>query len=217
MLNSLVAMRLKTIWLLYLCLTTSLSLVAATPFQTSFEVIIRSPQPGEAVQGLVQITGSTRVEGFISYELSFSFEDDPTGTSFLIQQSREPVNYDVLGEWDTSVLTDGTYTLQLMVERQGGAPVSTFVEGLRVRNYSPIETHTPSPLQTFVLQDALNTTPSSIQPAHTPTPKPTLTPLAKNPAELHTSQITSAMVCGGILAIIVLGLLGFYVTARQRG
>ena len=217
MLNSLVAMRLKTIWLLYLCLTTSLSLVAATPFQTSFEVIIRSPQPGEAVQGLVQISGSTRVDGFISYELSFSFEDDPTGTSFLIQQSREPVNYDVLGEWDTSVLTDGTYTLKLLVERQGGAPVSTFVEGLRVRNYSPIETHTPNPLQTFVLQDALNTTPSSIQTAHTPTPKPTLTPLAKNPAELHTSQITSAMVCGGILAIIVLGLLGFYVTARQRG
>jgi len=210
-------MRLKTIWLLYLCLTTSLSLVAATPLQTNFEVIIRSPQPGEAVQGLVQISGSTRVDGFISYELSFSFEDDPTGTSFLIQQSREPVNYDVLGEWDTSVLTDGTYTLQLMVERQGGAPVSTFVEGLRVRNYSPIETNTPSPLQTFVLQDALNTTPSSIQTPHTPSPKPTLTPLAKNPAELHTSQITSAMVCGGILAIIVLGLLGFYVTARQRG
>lgn len=210
-------MRLKAIWLLYLCLTTSISLVAAIPFQTNFEVIIRSPQPGEAVQGLVQITGSTRVEGFISYELSFSFEDDPTGTSFLIQQSSEPVNYDVLGEWDTSVLTDGTYTLQLMVERQGGAPVSTFVEGLRVRNYSPIETHTPSPLQTSLLQDALDTTPLSIQPAHTLTPKPTLTPLAKNPAELHTSQITSAMVCGGILAIIVLGLLGFYVTARRRG
>ena len=210
-------MRLKAIWLLYLCLTTSISLVAATPFQTNFEVIIRSPQPGEAVQGLVQITGSTRVEGFISYELSFSFEDDPTGTSFLIQQSSEPVNYDVLGEWDTSVLTDGTYTLQLMVERQGGAPVSTFVEGLRVRNYSPIETHTPSPLQTFVLQDALDTTPLSIQLSHTPTPKPTLTPRAKNPAELHTSQITSAMVCGGILAVIFLGLLGFYVTARQRG
>ncbi len=210
-------MRLKMIWLLCLCLTISLSLVAAKPFQTNFEVIIRSPRPGEAVQGLVQITGSTLVEGFISYELSFSFEDDPTGTSFLIQQSKEPVNKYVLGVWDTSVLTDGTYTLQLMVERQGGAPISTFVEGLRVRNYSPIETHTPSPLQTFDTQDDLFTTPSSIQPAHTPSPKPTLTPLAKNPAELHTSQITSAMVCGGILAVIVLGLLGFYVTARQRG
>ncbi len=43
----------------------------------SSEVALDSPKPGEAMQGLFPIIGSTSVDGFQSVELAFSYTNDP--------------------------------------------------------------------------------------------------------------------------------------------
>jgi hypothetical protein len=212
MLNSLIAMRLKSVWLVVLYLTIGFGLIAASGYQEEEpQVYILSPLPGEAVQGVVQIMGTTQIEGFSSYELAFSFRDDPTSTWFLISQGPEPIENGLLGQWDTSPLTDGFYRLRLIVWMIEGDPHVVYVDGIRVRNYTPIETSTPT----------ITPTPEPIPPTPvpvtaTPTLYPTPTQLAENKASVTPEQITSAVQIGGIIAVVFLFILGLYTTARNR-
>jgi hypothetical protein len=63
---------------------------------------ITSPHTGDVLRGLVVIYGKTQVVGFASYELEYSYTNDPTGTWFLITQTQEPVQNGVLANWNTS-------------------------------------------------------------------------------------------------------------------
>ena len=49
----------------------------ATQTPTSAPIVIRTPLPGQALQGLVTILGDLDVTGFISAELSFTYRYDP--------------------------------------------------------------------------------------------------------------------------------------------
>lgn len=216
MLNSIVAMRYNSILYVFLDLIVSIGLSASIRFQAELDVNIQSPNPGEAVQGLVQIIGNTDIEGFASSELAFSFSSDQTQTWFLIKDSSQPVRNDVLGEWDTSTLTDNTYTLRLTVFRKEGEPILVIVEEIRVRNYSPIETATPTITPVNGSDEPEESTPTPLLPTSAPPPKATLTPLAKNPAELSPAQIKSSTIRGGILAVLFLIFLGLYSAARRR-
>lgn len=216
MLNSIVAMRLKAILCVFWYLTFLISLTAASPFQASTDAVIQSPLPGEAVQGLVQIKGNTLVEEFAGFELAFSFGDDVTETWFLITQSQFPINDDVLGEWDTSVLSDGDYSLRLTVHRIESPPVVVTVDGIRVRNYSPIETETPSEPALSITPTIVENTPTTQALEGTQTDHPTPTPLAKNPAEINPQDIYSSIQGGAITAVILLCILGLYAFSRKR-
>lgn len=209
-------MRYNAIWCVFLYLTVSLGLSASNRFQAGLDVNIQSPSPGEAIQGLVQIIGNSDIEGFVSSELAFSFSSDQTQTWFLIKNSSVPVRNAGLGEWDTSTLTDNTYTLRLTVFRKEGEPIAVIVEGIRVRNYSPIETSTPTPTPEIVPDEPEESASTPVPPTNTPPPEATLTPLAKNPAELSPVQIKSATIRGGILAVLFLIFLGLYAAARRR-
>ncbi len=81
---------------------------------------IESPVTGQAVQGSIAIRGSTGMDRFQSYEVNFSYEGDPTLTWFLIQEGTTPVQDGVLAEWDTTTITDGDYTLRLLVTLNDG-------------------------------------------------------------------------------------------------
>ena len=105
--------------------------------------VIVEPRPGDVLQGVVKIAGSDDVPGFVSTEVSFSYADDPTGTWFLIAASVQPVTNDSLATWDTTVITDGDYVLRLRVYLTDGNSRETILSGLRVRNYTPVETPTP--------------------------------------------------------------------------
>jgi len=109
-------------------------------------VTINAPRPGEALQGLFPISGSSSVEGFISTELVFTYADDPTNTWFLIYESDQPVSNSVFVHWDTTRIIDGIYDLRLIVDRTPGNPITVTIPGVRVRNYTPIETDTPTSL-----------------------------------------------------------------------
>jgi hypothetical protein len=141
---------------------------------------------------------------------------DPTETWFLIKQNNIPVNDDVLGEWDTSVLTDGNYILRLTVNRIDHPPTVIFVEDIRVRNYSPLETETPTVtlqvISTNRSESTLNTGTFTITPRSQFTP----TPLKKNPAEINPAQIDLYVQRGAIFALVVLGILGIYIISRRQ-
>ena len=93
----------------------------------------------------VTIEGSTLIEGFISWEITFGYASDSTGTWFLIAEGDEQVSSGELTQWDTTTITDADYNLRLTVYMEGGRREHFVLNNLRVRNYSPIETITPTP------------------------------------------------------------------------
>ena len=177
--------------------------------QFGFEVRLDSPRPGDAVQGVVPIIGNTDVRGFVSYEITFALSMDEPQAWFDIIRSNQAVEDDVLGEWDTNTLTDGLYSLRLIVQFEDEDPVTLLVEGLRVRNYTPIETNTPAPTLTPV--PGQTSTPTASPPPPTPTDLP------DNPSELASGEIRNAFLGGAIGAVGLLGLLWLYTSARKRG
>ena len=111
------------------------------------QITVLSPVPGLALQGNILIKAEINLEDYISAELSFSYADDPRDTWFLIHEIKEPTIEGLNVEWDTTILTDGDYTLRVIVITEQDQ-YSKIVPGLRVRNYSAIETHTPVPTST---------------------------------------------------------------------
>jgi hypothetical protein len=178
------------------------------------EVVVFSPLPGEAVQGLVQIIGTVDVEGFQSYELAFAFKDDATQTWFQIAQGDTPVIQGVLTEWDTTVLTDSTYHLLLRVHLRSGLVTDLIIEGIRVRNYSPIETSTPAPTDASGDQQG-TPIPSPAPPTETPI-LPTPTDLPPNPAAVDSDQLTRATLRGGITGAVLTVVLLLYMRTKRR-
>jgi hypothetical protein len=184
---------------------------------------INLPRPGDVLQGVVAITGSDDVPGFISGEVSFTYADDPTGTWFLISLLSQPVTFDRLATWDTTVITDGNYVLRLRVSLADGSTRETIVSGLRVRNYTPIETPTPTAtVPTATVPTAILPTP--VAPTATPTPTITMTPtpfptptrMPNNPATLAPSDVSSSIVYGGLAVILSFILFGLYLWLRRK-
>jgi hypothetical protein len=169
---------------------------------------IVSPRPGEALQGRVTITGASNAIGFASYELAFAYPSDPTGTWFLIAQSERPVQEGTLGEWDTTLVTDGNYTLRLRVFLDDGSSLEVLVPDVRVRNYTPVETPTAGPAPVFPTR-----TPFAFAPS---LPGPTSTPLPVNPAALTSERLRAGLGYGALAMLSLLILLSAYLFLRRR-
>ena len=203
-----VGMRRKIHWFILLHLSWVLAVPSNVIAQFAFQVMIDSPQAGEAVQGVVPVRGTSAVDGFISYQLAFSHSDDPTETWFVLANSADAINNGILGEWDTSNITDGTYQLRLIVQRENEDSIVVLVEGLRVRNYTPIETETPGPTKTPAPGE-------TAAPSETPLPI-TPTDLPVNPAELSAREIRASTLAGIVIAGFILLILGFKVVLQRR-
>ncbi|HLF89570.1 MAG TPA: hypothetical protein VI451_11525, partial [Anaerolineales bacterium] len=185
---------------------------------------ITSPSGGDAVQGQVSISGASGVPGFFYYELTFAYTGDTTGTWFLIEESFNPIQSGALATWDTFAITDGTYDLRLLVTLIDASQMETVVRGVRVRNYTLIETSTPTPsltptsapttdqTRTFTPPDTLTITPT---PTGTP-PAPTVTSLPRNPAEIVPQQISDSLLRGAAGTLAAFLLLGMYSSLRRR-
>jgi hypothetical protein len=186
---------------LSLCFLTTIWLTRSVSAQIETSpVVITAPQSGQVLQGSVDITGTSDVPGFQSAEIAFAFASDTSSNWFLIQSSEQPVKNGMLGTWDTTTLTDGIYTLRLRVNLQDGKQIETTVSGLRVRNYTPVET------PTLTATPANQPTPQV--PTMTSTPYPTPTPLPQNPAALtpinvYTSLRLGALCIGGFFLIFI--------------
>ncbi len=188
----------------------------ATPTETSTAIptaAILSPLAGQAVQGSVPVIVFSDIQGFQSAELSFGYTKDLTGTWFLIAQNTQPVANGEMGTWDTNLITDGDYNLRLEVVLQDGSKIDTAVTGVRVRNYSLVETSTPTPV----------TPTATLAPGERPTATATLIPtitatatlLPTNQAEMTGGQITGSLTKGALGTIIVFVILGLYILIKQ--
>jgi len=185
---------------------------------------ITNPAGGDAVQGQVTISGASGVPGFFYYELSFAYSGDKTDTWFLIEESFNPIQSGTLATWDTFAITDGTYDLRLLVTLIDASQMETVVRGVRVRNYTLIETSTPTPsltptsapttdqTRTFTPPDTLTITPTPTGTPHTPT----MTHLPRNPAEIVPQQISDSLLRGAAGTLAAFLLLGMYSSLRRR-
>jgi hypothetical protein len=177
------------------------------------QLIITSPVPGQALQGTILIAGMINTENSFKLELSFSYEHDPRDTWFLIHEINEDVPQEFNLAWDTNTITDGQYTLRAVLTNSEGQFIST-VPGLRVRNYSVIETSTPHPTTTPAPEDAIALT---ITPTMTNTPIPnTSTPLPPNPAQINTQDIGLSLAKGAAATFGIFTVFGLYHYVRRR-
>jgi hypothetical protein len=174
-------------------------------FQLTPEII--SPRSGDVIQGTLRIIGTSDVERFQSSEISIAYSDDPTNTWFLLSQSDQPVRNDTLGEWVSTGVTDGNYSLRMRITLDDQSTIDIIVINVRVRNYTPVETPTIIPL--------IPTEEKTDFIIPTPTPAPTFTSLAPNPAQLNSENVLSSMIYGAIIVVVLLLLLGMYLRIRR--
>lgn len=192
-------------------ITVLISVLLNRPFaQAAQTVTIDSPKPGEALQGKVAIIGSVPSEGFESYEVSFSYQRDTTNTWFLIEQGKDPVSANTLATWDTTTISDGTYRIRVVAYLKEGRPVQTMVAGLRVRNYTAVETPTPAPMTADGTPIVATPLPADYKPLFG-----TPTPLSGNPAQLTKQDMTDSLMYGGLAALGLFVILGLYLGARS--
>ncbi len=185
-------------------------------------VAITSPQSGETLHGQVNITGSMNVPEFVSAELAFAYASDPTSTWFTIQTFSSPLPAgegagvrDLLAAWDTTVLTDGDYSLRLRVNLQNGQTLETVIKDLKILN------DVPTPTATLTSTPEPEDTPVPTLPTATDVPAPVLltyptpTPLPANPATLTTPSIYSNFARGTAITLVLFFLIGLILRLRR--
>lgn len=166
---------------------------------------IREPLGGEAIDGVVTIEGSASHPSFVSYDLSFAHTDNPTETWFPIGDAIfMSITDGRLGLWDTTGITDGFYRLRLRVHLSNNIILESIVDGLRIRNSTPIETATPEPYR-------ITATPTITLPTRTPRPTPLPFPGGSDPA-----TVLRTFIRGIIAGLLVLLSLGIYLFIRRR-
>ena len=128
---------------------------------------IADPQPGQALRGVVLIRGTAQQPAFDHYEVSFSYEPNPTADWFAIEAAgSSPVQNGQLASWDTNQIADGAYQLRLRVfSNDGGAPLEFVTAGLAVANSVPLPAASATSRAT-----AVATVPITEAPAPTTTP-----------------------------------------------
>lgn len=204
--------------LVFLLLTLFLVIPGAAHAASSTESVaapvdleIIAPTPGQVLQGLVPIQINLP-EQVISAELSFGYEGDPRDTWFLIAEFNNFDERTLQTDWDTTTLTDDNYRLRV-VARTANETLTASVSGLRVRNYTPIETNTPMPTSTAAPQETI-----SPVNTRTETPSPvlaTITPLPPNPAQLSIQEITTSAGKGIGVTLLIFLLIGTYRVFHQ--
>lgn len=172
-----------------------------------------APNAGQAVQGIVPISGIVNPPGFRKGEVSYTYSNDPRGTWFLIQEIIDSVPNGLIAEWDTTLITDGEYTLRLLVNTNDQQQKAVVLEGIRVRNYTPIETNTAAPSASPAPLDTLAPSPTST-PTTTLVPA-TATPFPPNPAEITTQDINNSLMTGAVIGAGLLTILGLYLLFRH--
>ena len=216
MLNLLVVMRLKFLLAILLVTLSALSSGEISHAQTeaSGGPEINAPIGGAALQGLVQVTVSSAQGDYPQAELSFGYSSDPDGTWFLIWEGEQLPADGELALWDTTTITDGDYDLRLLVTNEQGEQFESIVRGLRVRNYTAVETRTPSPAEV-----------ATATPTSTSLPPPTSTALPPgvaldniptNPASLGLERIQSTIMRAGLIVLAVFLIAGLYGFIRLR-
>ena len=177
-------------------------------------IFIQSPREGQALQGLEIIEGKIRGEGFIQGKISFSYADEENPTWFFIadvdpeRDDSSQASFKL--DWDTNQITDGNYNLRVVAEYRTGPTIFELIPDLRIRNHSPVETSTPSPVVEEGTPDATSTpTPETIV-------EDTPTPLPDNPVVIKSESLQRVLAGSGIFVLVLFLAGGIYWYIRIR-
>ncbi len=202
---------------------------------------ITSPTDGQQLQGTISITGSANHPEFDRYELAFGPEPNPNDAWQVFSTGQQPVDNNVLGVWNTSVVGDGTYSLRLRVVRKDSNYDEAYVRGLRVVNQQPIDTPTPNePVATFppepttdvgaapgveatpvivttvLVEQPPTSLPAAVAPGATQTPARPNTGSGGLATLIDLGPIASTCLSGAIVAGFVFALMGVIQLARSQ-
>ncbi len=214
----------KRSWILLWFVGVLLAVLPARAARAQATGQITSPRDRAAVRGLVPIEGSATHPQFQKYEIHYGPEPNPGDQWTPIQGSpfTVPVVQGRLGLWDTTIITDGLYSLRLRVVRLDGNYEEYFVRSIQVSNARPTETPTPRATPTLAAPtDTPEPTPTVVIAVPTvlsPTPKPTSTPLptalptdTPEPLDLPFQNVSSAACWGtGATAAVFVGIGLFF-------
>ena len=178
-------------------------------FQVADRPQIESPRPGDVLQGVINIYGSTDITDFQSADIAFSYEGDQSETWYLIQQSQDKVKSGVVASWDTTTIADGTYRLRVVINQSDNHTVETVVSNLRVRNYTPVETNTPEITNGEGIQQ------TAVLPTSTKLVQATSTDLPANPAQVTPVRFSFSLVQGIVYSGVLFALLGLYLAIQK--
>lgn len=170
---------------------------------------IISPAPGAAVQGTVSIIGTTDINNFSFYEVAFAYDEGEEPGWFELISAKKMIRDGELAAWDTTTIADGAYMLRLRVHLENGDKNDVVVRGLRVRNYSAIETNTPQAAAALESTSAPGET-TSVVPQNTPAPSS----VSSNPAQITPGQVTQFLVGGALLTAVVFASVGLFFSMR---
>lgn len=172
------------------------------------DVAILSPQNGAGVKGRVVVTGYIKASNYSGYELDFMDEGNSAPGWYPVDNGTKVAEDGSLGIWDTTAISDGNYSLRITVKLNDGSTSSATVSGIRVRNYSPMETETPAPAGEQKI--APTAVPTSLLPAGQTTHQ-----IVRNPAEVTTGQFSGTLILGAILGLAI-GFILVIVFRRQK-
>lgn len=92
------------------------------------DATISSPSSGAQVQGLVEVRGSANIPNFAFYKIEIKASDSSANWQ-VVTAGNTPKLDDVLGAWDTNLVINGVYLLQLVVtDTAGNAPLPCALE-----------------------------------------------------------------------------------------
>ncbi len=188
--------------------------------------VITSPLEGAILNGLVPVTGTATHPQFQRYELSFAYSPNPTDTWFPLQPpAGNQVINEIIGRWDTTLISDGVYTLRLRVYFSETAHLEAFVPNIRVQNNAPTQpppASTPATPTPPGVDITLPATPTPTAPGIDLPPTATARPTAiagqtggsGGPASAGGSiRINSALIGAAFLAGVRLTLISFVLLA----
>ncbi|MBI5944369.1 MAG: hypothetical protein HY864_08380 [Chloroflexi bacterium] len=189
-------------------------------FAQTVELSISAPKSGQILRGKVAITGFMDVPNFSTAELAFAYAASdgsaslPAENWFILQTYSQPVKDSALAVWDTTVLTDGLYSLRLRVFLQDGSFQEVTVANLKIGNDIPLATTTPTklPTETMTPQPASPTDP----PATATIAHPSPTPLLANPASVSTTVIYSTFARAGLVVLVLFILFSLILRLRKN-
>jgi hypothetical protein len=209
--------------------------LAAPQFQGQDLAQITSPTEGQAVSGLVTISGSADHPDFARWELAYGPDPNPADAWQPFADGAQPVLNGTIGTWNTGVIADGGYMLRLRVIRNDSNYSEAFVRGLQVSNSAPIGTPTSiPPAATFPAEQPTFTAAEAAQPIATimveqpPTSVPVARPVQTNQPQTNAAarrntatsssfdarQFGSACLNGAILVLGLFAVLGVIQAGR---
>ena len=154
---------------------------------------ITAPTAGQALAGLVTISGSANHPEFARYELAYGPDPNPNDAWQPFAEGKQPVENGTLGTWNTSVIADGQYALRLRVIRKDSNYSEGFVRGLKVSNSGPVGTPTSiSPAPTFPAEQATRPAEETAQPIATVMVEQPPTSIPEAPASANATPRPTA-------------------------